>query len=330
MFCQANREQQLAGTMPDTLLFGANRLKHPVTYVGWPKSFLARALAKFAFPLYGWALALRHRNADLFIVQDAFAHVGLLRKFWLVPPTIFLNIALYKMLERTGSVGTWLLHRAAEGFDVTLLLRERYPPFDGKLPTPTRFIPLGIDTDYFKPREHPAHGTFLLSSGRYMRDHQAAIELSRTTGMPVTVSVGAKDVIKDIPPTVRVLREIHIRELREEYQDCKAALLLFRFDPNSFEYSGQTAILELLALNKPVLTTPQNWHKDYGLNINPNLLPVSDISEVPAALARLKHHESRKLVVDKFSTATFAKELDALIHDVLDGKLAQETRTSPQ
>ncbi len=316
-FCQSNREKQISGKISDTLLFGLNHQPHPVTYVGWPTFFITRALAHFWFPLYTLLLALRYRfSGDIFIVQDAFiGTIGLLRRLHLVPKTIFLNIAFYSIYNKSGLLGKKYLLMAAKSVDGTIILRKNYHPFN-KNPPNTFFIPLGIDTTYFVPSAKQKE--FIISVGRAERDHMRVLKIARRTGMPFVVVTGKKDAVQNTVPNVAMFQEIPLQKLRELYSECKAALILFKPDPTGMAFGGQTVVLELLSMNKPIIINHADWLRDYGLDRNPNITIVKTDDDVVKALGAVRPYESHTFIEHKLSTKTFGKK----IHKVIDHVLA--------
>ena len=128
--CQANREQLLKennNSSPDTILFGLNRIKdYNIIFTGWPKSFIGRVIAHFSFSTYAILIAIRHINADLLIIQDPFWILGILRKLRILPPTIFLNIAIYATIQKSNLLSRKIISYAVNGFDLTILLSQNH------------------------------------------------------------------------------------------------------------------------------------------------------------------------------------------------------------
>lgn len=299
---------------PDTLLFGFNRMKYPIIVSGWPTSWLGRLFARFSSPLFCAFKSLQYWNADILIVQDSFWLAGILRRLKLLPPVIFTNIALYVFWNRSNRFVRWLVRNSAEGMDLTLLLRKRYPPFENSFKGKTLFIPLGVDTEFYskdkytenkydknnktnknklskiesinkknkkiKNEQVKTETPFVLSSGGFQRDYDAIIDFAEQYGEKVIIVASGKNKIsRNAPDNVEILRDIPVTHIRELYRDCLCAVLFFEKDILNQHYHGQTTVLELLAYNKHIITKYQEWFADYNLDKNPNLHFVNSPAE---------------------------------------------------
>lgn len=318
--CQANREQLLKKdnkALPDTILFGLNRLKkYNIIFTGWPKSFIGRIIAHFSFPFYAILTSIKYINSDLIIVQDPFWILGLLRKLKILPPTIFLNISIYATFQKSNNLIKKILTFAVNGFDLTILLRKKYPPFYNSFKGETYFLPLGIDVEFYRLDKKYKQEDFILSLGgskKGANDYDAIIKFAKGIKNKIILVTPKGEVKSKLPNNIELKESIPRLEVRELYRKCFCGIILFKKDSTNQFYGGQTTILELLSHNKPIITNYQEWITDYDLNKNPNVIIVNNTSEAINALKKIKKHNSRELIEKKFSTKKVALEMEQLI-----------------
>jgi len=326
--CQANREQLLKNnnnnSSPDTILFGLNRIKnYNIIFTGWPKSFIGRVIAHFSFSTYAIIIAIRHINADLLIIQDPFWILGILRKLRILPPTIFLNIAIYATIQKSNLLSRKIISYAVKGFDLTILLRKKYPPFYNSFKGKTYFLPLGIDVEFYKINKKYKQENFILSLGgskKYSNDYNAIIEFAKRIKNKIILVTPEGDVKDKLPNNIELRERIPRIAVRDLYRKCSCGIILFKKDPTNQFYGGQTSILEFLAHNKPIITNYQQWIKDYNLDNNSNIIIVNNISEAVNAIKNIKKNSSRKLIEAKFSTKKVALEMKKIINSFVVNK----------
>jgi len=119
-----------------------------------------------------------------------------------------------------------------------------------------RFVPFGVDVDYFKPDREKTKKVDILSVGADAhRDFDmvvsAAIEMPEKT-FEIITSAEHSQLLKEVPCNIRVVCDISIAKLRTHMASAKIVVLPIR--ENS--YSGATTtLLQAMAMEKPVVVS---------------------------------------------------------------------------
>jgi glycosyltransferase involved in cell wall biosynthesis len=124
----------------------------------------------------------------------------------------------------------------------------------------TRFVPLCVDTDYFRPQ----YGTdnYVLSVGRdHGRDYHTLLHAFKNLDGQLQIVSGRNNLRGEGTfGNVRATVDIPYASLRNMYRDAKFIVLPVR---NYQSLSGQTVLLESLAMGKAVIATKCWGTQDY-------------------------------------------------------------------
>lgn len=252
-----------------------------------------------------------------------FKALGLIRK-----PLIVLSIALLREEFQKGlrkKIIGFLLRRAEKittytsaqlsGLKKTFKLRAEQ----------LSFLPLCVDDKYFSPVS--SKGNYLLSVGTNRgKDFKTLIEAVTGLAEKLLIVTDAENIAKikkisSLPQNVELcLGNMPILELRNLYAGAKMMIVPVFDAPFS---TGQTVLLENMALGKPVIVSRAKCLLDYALP--ESLVSVKDsralrkkidqLLRAPAAAARLGT-KGRKAIETRFNLKIYAAQLCRLIEDV--------------
>ncbi len=136
-----------------------------------------------------------------------------------------------------------------------------------------RCVPFGIDAGFFSPREgranepseqledRPEQG-YILAIGRDVgRDHQTLLDAVRGTDLRVRLVAPQPELAASAPPNVEV---INATVDHPGYRDLLARAAVVAVPTHAPEYpSGQTVVLEAMAMGKATVTTDSPAMRDY-------------------------------------------------------------------
>lgn len=204
-------------------------------------------------------------------------------------------------------------------------LQNKFPDLKDKI----FFVPLGVDTTFYKPN-YGDRDNYVLAVGRDNgRDYQTVIETARL--MPeeefqIVCSWRNLEGITNLPSNVKVFYDLPFIEVNKKYQQAKLLLLITHNDNflDGSDCSGQTVLLDAMASGLPIIASRKKYLKDYVEN-NKEILMVNfyKAAEIKKRIEILNNdHElylkiakqSRKKAEDCFSTEKMAKNLAALFN----------------
>jgi glycosyltransferase involved in cell wall biosynthesis len=157
-----------------------------------------------------------------------------------------------------------------------------------------RLVPYGIDASFFSPRPAPEED-YVLAIGRDRgRDHQTLVEAMRRSGARLRVFAprGMVDE-RSLPPNVELTTE-RIDHL--SYREILARARLVAVTTTAPRYpSGQTVVLEAMAMAKPLVVTDSPAMRDYVTpDVEGVLVPAGDSTAVAAAVDDLLADGARR------------------------------------
>jgi glycosyltransferase involved in cell wall biosynthesis len=164
--------------------------------------------------------------------------------------------------ERKTKIKKWLLNHTQDRIDKifmwsavqhSLVVNEMELPA-GKV----KRVRLGTDQEFWRPMDEP--DVMICSVGMEMRDYPTLVEALNGTDIPCHFAVGRArgelfDTVKDLYAIDEMPRNITVgklnrRELRKLY--ARSRFLVISLLPTDSD-NGQTAILEAMAMGKPVI-----------------------------------------------------------------------------
>lgn len=177
---------------------------------------------------------------------------------------------------------------------IIVLSKEQLAYFKNIInPDKVFFIPHGIDTEYFRPKENkPKNNVFsCLTIGHWLRDFEMlskVIKILNTTNMNFIFNIVSSNegnkYFEDIP-NVNLRLQITDKELLFLYQDADILVLPL------IDSTANNTLLEGLACGLPIVTTDVGGVKDY---VNDSCAVL-----IPKGNAEMMAEEVIKLVNDK-------------------------------
>lgn len=143
---------------------------------------------------------------------------------------------------------------------VTLSLREkdlvleRFPELAGKV----EFIPFGVDTDFFSPREANYSGKpFVLAVGFDPdRDWKTLVSAAKNIDIDFVIATRPERVKKLVPlPSNVKVAQFELRDLVEEYNKALAVVVPLDTSGGFNDAMGCSTLFEAMAMQKPVIVT---------------------------------------------------------------------------
>ncbi len=310
---------------PDTQFYGLQHMKD----FGIDAEYKEFESFRFGFPLgfrfgrfFARIVGFRIKHLLMYFVARKYDIVlgisVLYLLFWKkIFPTktkfIIFNSVLNRMLivHKEGTVKfkilLWLL-KEVDG--IVFLARVHMNKVIEKIPflkDKVFFVPMGVDSVYYKP-VFEGRDNFFLSVGRdNARDYKTVIEVARRMPeemfhlvcLPRNIAG-----IKDIPENVKIHVNIPLVELQEMYRKAKALLLIMHNDSyvEGSDSSGPTVLLEAMAIGLPIIVSRKQYLEDYV------------------------KHEKDALIVDFYDENAIIESIRKISDDSLRQQMARSAR----
>jgi glycosyltransferase involved in cell wall biosynthesis len=171
-----------------------------------------------------------------------------------------------------------------------------------------RYVPFGIDDRFFSPCGGQEEG-YVLAVGRdRARDHRLLLEAVRGTDVRVRLISPSPELAALAPPNVEVMDAVDHRTYRELL--ARAAVVAVPTLAPRYP-SGQTVVLEAMAMGKAVLTTDSPAMRDY---VEPGgtglLVPPGDRGALAEALVALLRDASCRRALGTAARAAVEREFN--------------------
>jgi len=313
----------------DTALHGANFIEGADYITVIPKSikslFLIPRLLHYEFiitqdnVLLGYIISLCSR---IFHTKTKWLYIAmnsstLIRRHVNHPMRRFLLIKFWKSYARIICIATEQMK------DFTKL---------GISPQRLIFIPFGIDIKFFNLKETVLEEDIIVSCGRDEgRDYQTLFKVAERTRYQFVVIASHKNIPLNtkIPKNVTVLYDKKLTEVRTLYARARIIIVVSKdiYIPDGSDCSGQTVVLEALAMGKPVIATNRPWINEYLISnkdiivVKPNdtealIHEIDFLWKSKETCERLKTSGYKKINL-LYSTENFAIALCALMDSLI-------------
>jgi len=331
---------QIGIDYPDTQFYGLNHLAKFGIEAEYkePSVFLRKILG---FRLTHASMFFFSRNYDIVFGSSLLYFLFWRKIFRVKTKYILLNISLNRTISKNknkklkSAILMWLLKELDAVVCLSnsqkRYLEETIPFLKGKV----FFVPLGVDTSYYK-LTYDNRDNFILSVGRDNgRDYKTVIEAARL--MPrekfhLVLSPRNLKGITDVPDNVEVFFDIPFNELSEKYKKAKIFLLITKADDYSdgADCSGQTVLLDALASGLPIIASRKEYLKDYvreGRDVY--LVDFYDVYDIKKAINIMNSDnekrlnmakEARQTVQNRFSTERMAEGLSLIFKELMNEK----------
>ena len=246
-------------------------------------------------------------------------------------PHVFISTSLAQEVETASPARMRFLRKALSAVDrVVFYSSNQADIFEQRLGVPRerlRCIPFGANPDIFRPSDaEPKH--YVVSVGWDKgRDYGTLVRAA--DGLPVEVRlVCAPSNLFGIPlpGNVKVEYKVPISRLKTLYAESRAVVV----PTHDFAYpTGQTVVLEAMAMAKPVIATATEGMREYIDDGRSGLLvPPGDSDGLRRAIDRVLNDRdlaeklgstARKAVQDRFNTVELCRQLAEIIKEVVHG-----------
>ena len=276
--------------------------------------YLIRAIYPFTRVGFSFISVLRHlgdiQKADVvFATADTYGlPLGFLKQLGVVKNSVVLYTGglcdamvesksdLYRMFCRASlkNISTVISGVQNECQKMTQILKLPPEKF--------RFVPYGIDTNYFKPKPSTNHEDYILTIGAdFKRDWDLFQKVAKSLPVVKFLIITAPQSIKiDMPKNVEIIYNQPIGKVREYIKNCLLVLILSK---QNYRFAGQSTIFRAMACAKPVIFTQSHGVEDYpGLLNYKNciMVPPNDLKPTVEAIRYLLKDKNRaKLMGDK-------------------------------
>jgi glycosyltransferase involved in cell wall biosynthesis len=288
-----------AGNEPDTGLFGQNHLDSfgIDAWVHDPR--LTRRertgpLHRLVWSVRELPLPWELQDADVAVtpLANLFPLTARLRRR---PRVLVVNYGLNLIYRRAGPARRRLLRASLRGAAGVICLGRSQADELAEWGVVARErvsgVPLGIDADWFAPCESPAGEPLVVAVGKDLaRDYATFAAAVGGLDAPVDLVAYPRNLAGiRLPPNVRA-RRLPIGEVRELY--TRAACVVLPQHPDGYAYGseggGLTALLEALAMARPVVATARGILADYVEDgVEALLVPPADPAVLRAAIERV-------------------------------------------
>ena len=186
------------------------------------------------------------------------------------------------------------------------------------------FCPLGVDTSFFAPGPADGQGAAGASVGSNEgKDFLTLVEALRTLDLPWLVVTDPRNAAlieaADPPDGLQVRVAVPIDALRDVYR--AAPVTVIPLHPATFS-SGQTVMLELLSLGRPLVITDAPSIRDYVRDgVEATLVPAGDAKALAEAIRAAwtgpaSNPAGRARALAEFSVARQAERLEEFLSEV--------------
>ena len=178
-----------------------------------------------------------------------------------------------------------------------------------------RFVPLGVNVEFFQPMAPPPSGEYCLSIGYAKRDYKTLVDAWRSIPFPLII-VGMDRLPFKTPSNVKLLPFVDINTLKVLIHNARIVVLPIA---NELYSVGQTTLLQCFSMGKPVVASDVPSIRDYARNrVNSWLVEYGNSASLregvsavldDAALARDIGRAALQMTREGFTEETMAGNL---------------------
>lgn len=344
LYVYAGRRKQFIraykeGRMADTQLLGMNYMRSFGICASFLETQVSDFLRKINFHFSQLPLLFAMRNYDVAFIGGHILLVFLAKSVFRMkkPKIVLLNTFFSNALirNRHGLYG-YILRSVIASVDIIVCLSSAQKQFlesEGFDSSRIRFIPLGVDINFFKPCIQKQSDTgFIFSMGKDMgRDYKTLIQAVENLYYKVRIIAAERNFkhISSIPENVDVLYDISQVDTLKFYCDSDFVVVPTIPDGRAgdSDCSGQTVFMEAMASGKAIIATRREYMRDYVENdIEALIVDPEDPQALRCAIQSLlddpaRAHKmgefARKKIERYFSTREFSRKLSEIFKEVL-------------
>ena len=275
-----------------------------------------------------WPHAWRMRRARANIIVSLSEQIGLPLSFLASRSVKHVLVAHNVTTERRRAFQrrTGYLHR----FDRIVVLsrpQERYLREEAGIPPErVQFVYDKVDHRFFSPAHGDgAHDGYVLSIGREQRDYgtlvDACVEVAAPTIIVPSSLWNPADSIADraLPANVTLRDQLSFPALRDLYS--RAAVVAVPLRPQVDYAAGVNAVLEAMAMGKPLVVTSTPGLEGYAVNArDARVVPPADPGALAEVIGELlaDREEAQRLAANARSVVANGRNLDSYVRAIAD------------
>lgn len=335
------------GDAPDVLPYGLNNLERFGVQISYSDIAQNKYVKLPLRPLEKWVfgcdvvqpllLIRRMRRSD--VVLSTLDRQGLFlgwlranRLFGLHKvPHVFISTSLAQEVQSASKARMRFLRKALSAVDrVVFYSSNQADVFAERLGVPKerlRCVPFGANPDIFRPTDAEPKDYIVSVGWDKGRDYGTLIRAAdRLAAEVVLVCAPSNLPGLDLPKNVRVEYKVPISRLKTLYAESRAVVV----PTHDFAYpTGQTVVLEAMAMGKPVIATSNQGMREYIRHGSTGLLvPPADPQALGAAIRQVLDDASlaerlgraaRRSVEERFNTLELSRQLAEVIKEVTHG-----------
>jgi glycosyltransferase involved in cell wall biosynthesis len=251
------------------------------------------------------------------------------------PAVVAFNIGLCTDYLRASAPRRQLMRTALRSTAsiVCLASAQRQQLLDqhGLEPERVHAVLFGVDERFYRPQEPPEDG-YVLAVGRDMaRDYATlARAVEKLDARAILVASERNVAGVKLPPNVELRLDVSYEELRSLYAGAACVAIPTRADgyPYGADCSGQTVLLDAMAMGRPVVASERATLSDYVRHSETALIvPPEDPSSLRSALERVVGDRrfgdamgfaGRRLVEERLTTRHLAARLAPIIRQAAE------------
>jgi glycosyltransferase involved in cell wall biosynthesis len=199
---------------------------------------------------------------------------------------------------------------------ITISQREedRIKKIFPKISDRVKFIPLGTDTNFFKPNDAiPETGGLLAVGKDPFRDYQTLIKAVKETNIPLTIITRPEHIKPFLPlPENIQSKTVTTKELLNEYSEAKIFVLSLTTKGGLNEAVGTSTLVEAMAMGKAIIATRTFTMQSYIQDgVNGILVPEGDFLAMKRAIFDLWNDEEKRKRLGRSAREFVIKNCDA-------------------
>lgn len=243
-------------------------------------------------------------------------------------PHVFISTSLAQEVQTASPARMRFLRKSLSAVDrVVFYSSNQTDIFTERLGVPNerlRCIPFGANPDVFRPTGVEAKNYILSVGWDKGRDYGTLVKAVRHLPVDVVLVCSPSNLFGiDLPENVKVEYKIPISRLKTLYAESLAVVV----PTHDFAYpTGQTVVLEAMAIGKPVIVTANPGMREYVEDGRTGLLvPPGDAIAVREAVRRVLEDKplagklgaaGRRSVEERFNTVELSRQLADIIKEV--------------
>jgi glycosyltransferase involved in cell wall biosynthesis len=286
------------GEEPDSALYGALQLRDHGIDVRIHDPFLTRRTLPAPLERVAWNLRELSTPYEVGRTDVVFTPLAALlplaargRRL----PVVVMNFGLNLIWRRASQARRALLRASLRSAARVICLgesqRSELVSLAGLDPERVVTMLVPVDAQFFEPRGAAASRTVLSVGKDLARDYATFLDAVRPLAVDATMVAHPRNVDKlELPANTRLRGGVPYSELRDLYADAACVVIPQRTDDYAFgsEGGGLTALLEAMAMGRPIVASERAILRDYVEDgVEALLVPAEDPAALREAIERV-------------------------------------------